>query len=463
MGQGEGDVTSTGRKNSAAMMTDITKGEVYQRAHGSKAVLMMSTLVIQPLAPVYGTPVVAYTLRAYIKAGWTVYFVVGFKPKPVDTELAKQLHILWFAIPLLRTLGRLRKIGFFARAVWWAIAQVLFFVKGLRIIGKYKVDLIYTWDVDAAPAAWVLSKLFGIPWVARYLGTGSALYAQMKSKFWKIRSWQQVVAYKLPANIVIMTNDGTLGDVVLEKLGVDSNKIRFLMNGVDKQAFSALPPKEIARQQLGITTEYVLLTVSRLDFGKRVDRSVSAMPGVISKIPETTLMVVGDGPERHALEKLAREIGVTEHVRFVGAVRHDEVPLYYAAADVFLSLYDISNVGNPLLEAMLAGKCCVALDVGATSKIVKYGVTGILIVKEQLKSLDQALVSLLENQPLRERLGANAKEWAWQHLKSWDERLEQELREVEKLVSTGVPPRARRKRGCLKRFGLSTDRRGANE
>jgi glycosyltransferase involved in cell wall biosynthesis len=117
--------------------------------------------------------------------------------------------------------------------------------------------------------------------------------------------------------------------------------------------------------------------------------------------------------------------------------------LYYAAADVFVSLYDVSNVGNPLLEAMVAGKCCVALDVGGTSKIVKHGVTGILIAKEQLDSLDQVLVSLLENQPLRERLGANAREWAWQHLKTWDERLDQELREVEKLLPTVVPPGAR--------------------
>jgi glycosyltransferase involved in cell wall biosynthesis len=437
------------------VITDISNSEGCQRVRSSKAMLMMSTLVIQPLAPVYGTPIVAHTLRAYLKAGWTVYLVVGFKPDPVDDELVKQLHISWFAIPLLRTLGRLRKIGFFARAVWWAIAQVLFFAKGFHIISKHKVDLIYTWDVDAAPAAWMLSKLFGIPWVARYLG--SFLYNQMKNVAWKVRCWQQVLAYKLPADLIIMTDDGTLGDVVLEKLGVDRDKIRFWMNGVDKQAFSALPPKEIARQSLGITTKYVLLAVSRLDNWKRVDRIISAMPGVISKIPETTLVVIGDGPERHALQKLARELGVAGHVRFFGSVRHEEVPLYYAAADVFVSLYDVSNVGNPLLEAMVAGKCCVALDVGGTSKIVKHGVTGILITKEQLDFLDQVLVSLLENQPLRERLGVNAREWAWQHLKTWDERLEQELLEVEKLLSAELPHKAWHRKSWSQRSGMAND------
>ncbi len=75
------------------VMTDIAKGEVYRQTHSSKAVLMMTTHVIQPLAPVYGTPVVAHTLRAYLEAGWTIYFIAGFKPSPVDNELAKQLHI----------------------------------------------------------------------------------------------------------------------------------------------------------------------------------------------------------------------------------------------------------------------------------------------------------------------------------------------------------------------------------
>ena len=130
--------------------------------HSSRVVLMMSTIVIQPLAPVFGTPVVNYTLQAYLKAGWTIYFIVGFKPKPVDNELAKQLRISWFGGSLLHTLRivgeSVRKVGFFVRAVWWVIVQVLFFTKGFRILRRHKVDLIYTWDVNAAPAGWMLAK-----------------------------------------------------------------------------------------------------------------------------------------------------------------------------------------------------------------------------------------------------------------------------------------------------------------
>lgn len=403
----------------------------------SRTVLMMSSLLIQPLVPVYGTPVIAYTIQKFLKADWTIYFLAGFKPKPVDEGLAKQLHIIWFEGPLLRILrtfgDEVRKIGFFFRAIWWSIAQILFLAKGFWIITRHKVDCIYSWDVNAAPAAWILSKLFGVKWIARYLGT-VFLWDQMNNMAWKVRSWQQVIAYKCRADLVIMTNDGTLGDYVLDKLGVDKDKIRFWINGVDKQAFSIIQPKEIAKERLGMNKSYVLLSVSRLDSCKRVDRCISVMPEIISKIPGVILMVVGDGPARPALEKLGRELNVASHVRFVGAVRHEDVPLYYAAADVYLSLNDYSNLVNPLLEAMIAGKCCVVLNVGGISNLIKDGVTGIIISKVQLNSLGQILIFLYENQVLRETLGKNAREWACQNLKTWDERLSQELQEVENIL-----------------------------
>jgi len=392
----------------------------------------MSTLAIQPLAPVRGTPVITYTLHSYLKAGWTVYFVASFKPTLMDNELAKRLHISWFAVPLLRKLVKYRKIGFFARAVWWAIAQLLFFINGLRIFHKHKVDLIYTWDVGAAPAGWMLAKLFGIPWVARYLGT--FLFDQMKNVAWKVRFWQQVLAYKLPADMVIMTDDGTQGDKVLRTLGVNMERVRFWMNGVDWETFSSLPTQTEARRQLGIGSRHVLLTVSRLVSWKRVDRAISALPGVLQDYPDSVLMVVGDGPERRQLEQLAESLGVRDHIRFVGAVPHREIPAYLAAADVFLSFYDLSNVGNPLLEAMMAGKCIVTLNNGNTSRFIRNRENGILLEYEDLPRLPEVIKELLANDDLRNRLGTNARKFAEENFWSWEKRIETEIAEVNQLI-----------------------------
>lgn len=98
-------------------------------------------------------------------------------------------------------------------------------------------------------------------------------------------------------------------------------------------------------------------------------------------------------------------------------------------------MYDYSNLGNPLLEAMLAGKCCVALDVGGTSKVMKHLETGNLININHLDSLSEVLIDLLKNQQLREYLGVNARNWALHNLESWAERLEKELREIDSLLT----------------------------
>jgi len=430
LGQNKSDVAHL--DTGADMMIYVTNGDAGAQSHDSKTILMMSTLAIQPLAPAYGTPVITYALRAYLKAGWTIYFIAGFKPDPIDDELVRHLRVSWFAVPWLRALGRLRKIGFFARTIWWMMAQVLFFIKGFRIISKHKVNLIYTWDVDAAPAGWLLSRVYPIPWVARYLGT--FLWDQKKKRAWKLRSWQQVLAYKLPADMVIMTDDGTFGDRVLRSLGVDMKRVRFWMNGVDRESFTSLPDKIQARRELGINSKWVLLTLSRLHSWKRVDRAIQALPEILRVFPNTVLLVVGDGPERKRLERLAMDLGVAKHIRFEGAVPHRDVPKYLAAADVFLSFYDLSNVGNPLLEAMMAGKCIVTLNNGDTGRFIKNGENGVLLEYEDLPRLPEIIKELLANEDLRNRLGANARKFAEENFWSWQERIEVEIAEVNRLI-----------------------------
>ncbi|MDW8103179.1 MAG: glycosyltransferase family 4 protein [Anaerolineae bacterium] len=407
-----------------------------QRNRTSKAVLMMSTLPIRPIGPEYSTPVLGYTLDKFLKSGWSVYFLAGFEPV-FDEVLEQQIHITWFGGSLIRRLrvigDTVRKVGFFARLIWWIVAQFQFLTKGLRIIKMYNIDLIYTWDVISVPAAWFLSKLFGIPWVARYLGTWVPLPGKAKC-FWKFRFWQEILAYSLPADLLIMTNDGTRGDHILRALGIDMNKVRFWKNGLDWCQFSKLPSPQEARMALGLNHKYILLSISRLVGWKRVDRIIRGIKGVVGEFPDVLLVIVGDGPDRRRLECLVSEIGVEEHVRFEGAIPRTEIPKYLAAADIFVILYDWSNVGNTLLEAMMAGKCIVTLNSGDTGYLIKNGENGILLEYEDLPRLPEIIKMLLTNDALRNRLGYNARKSVGEHFWSWEERLDAEIKEIERLV-----------------------------
>jgi len=307
------------------------------------------------------------------------------------------------------------------------------FINAQRIHAKHKFDVVYGYEIHGVPVANALSKLWHVPVVSRFQGT--ILGEWMKRRGWRLRAWDHILALKVRTDLVIMANDGTQGDRVLHRLGVNRERTRFWMNGIDWELFASLPEKAGARCQLRINAQRVLLTVSRLESWKRIERSIQALPDVVKYYPDTVFVIVGNGSERERLECLAHELGVAQHVRFEGAVPHDEVPKYLAAADIFLSFYDWSNVGNPLLEAMMAGKCIVTLNNGDTSRFVKNEQNGVLLEYEDLPKLPEVIKRLLADEGHRKRLGASARRFAEKHFWSWEERMDAEVQAVEALLS----------------------------
>lgn len=152
-------------------------------------------------------------------------------------------------------------------------------------------------------------------------------------------------------------------DRVLETLagyGV-SSPIRVIATGVNLESFAKTPVRDV-RAELGLSDVPVLISLSRVAFEKRIDKVIDAMPRIIKSVPDAVLLVVGDGPARASLEEQAETLDIADHVRFIGEVRHEEVPLYYHAADIFLSASDSEAQGLTYLEAMAAGTKVLALS-----------------------------------------------------------------------------------------------------
>jgi glycosyltransferase involved in cell wall biosynthesis len=185
-----------------------------------------------------------------------------------------------------------------------------------------------------------------------------------------------------------------------------------------------------------------MLTASRLAAWKRVDRAIRAMQRIAAWVPGALLLVAGDGEERARLQALASELRVEGNVRFAGAVPQPDVLRYMHAADVFLAVADLSNVGNPLLEAMACGMCIVAVDAGDTRDLIIDGRTGRLVdntqrsgfVKPLEERLADLLVQLAGDPAQRARLAADAAAFARQHFWTWDQRMAAEVSAVEALV-----------------------------
>ena len=373
------------------------------------------------------------TLKGYAERGWEVFFITGNHAQGAAPDLPDNIRVIRFDARWLKRVMQVRKIGFFAKLLWWLYFQVVVFVKAQWLRFKYKFDIVYGYEIAGVPVAKLLSKLWRIPMVSRFQGTSFGVDGKGKRVRF-LRAWDHVVGLRIPADLVIMTNDGTQGDQVLQTLGVNMARVRFWMNGVDWELLKEMPEMGQARRALNVESQHVLLVVSRLASWKCVDRSIQALPHVLRELSSTILIVVGDGPERERLERLALQLGVRDHVRFEGAVPHSEVPKYLASADIFLSLYEWSNVGNPLLEAMMAGKCIITLNNGDTARVVKNGDNGILLEYEELPKLPEAIRKLLVDKELRQRLGANARKFAEEHFWSWEERIEEEITEVCQLL-----------------------------
>lgn len=133
----------------------------------------------------------------------------------------------------------------------------------------------------------------------------------------------------------------------------------------------------------------------------------------LALIPETSLILIGDGPERAELELLARDLGLAERVRFTGWV--DEPRELVAGADLFVTPSRAEAFGLATLEAMEAGLPVVATNVGGIPELIGDGDSGVLVDPERPAVLARAIVELLRDEPRRRELGRRARLRARQH------------------------------------------------
>jgi phosphatidylinositol alpha-mannosyltransferase len=161
----------------------------------------------------------------------------------------------------------------------------------------------------------------------------------------------------------------------------------------------------------------VILFVGRLDARKGARVLLNAMPAVLDDHPESTLVMVGSGPQMDDCVRLAAQLGIAERVRFEGRVTRADLPRYYAGATVFVSpATSGESFGIVLLEALAAGTPVVASAIRGYDEVVRAG-EGLLVPPGQPSVLAAAIARLLSTPDLRAQLARagsrRAGEFAW--------------------------------------------------
>jgi phosphatidyl-myo-inositol dimannoside synthase len=180
------------------------------------------------------------------------------------------------------------------------------------------------------------------------------------------------------------------------------------------------------RERLGLGTRPVVVCVSRMVPRKGQDTLIQAWPAVLSQVPEATLLLVGDGPYRDRLRRLAAQLRVAGSVIFAGAPSREALPGYYDAGDVFAMPcrtrrrgLDVEGLGMVFLEASATGLPVVGGDSGNSPDAIREGETGYVVPGTSVADVADRLIRLLADPVAAKAMGDKGLAWVNQEWR-WD-------------------------------------------
>jgi glycosyltransferase involved in cell wall biosynthesis len=264
----------------------------------------------------------------------------------------------------------------------------------------YRVDLIdaHYFYPDGVAAVW-LAREFGLPVVVTARGTDLNLIPE----------------FRLPRRMIQSAATGADGVIAvcaalkerLVALGVSDERVTVLRNGVDLERFRPME-REVIRRDLELTRT-TLGSVGHLVERKGHHLAIRAL----KDLPATDLLVVGDGPQRGALEALARELAVGDRVRFLCAVDQDRLCRLYNAMDALVLASSREGWANVLLESMACGTPVIASAVWGTPEVVASPDAGVLMPSLDADGVVRGVKRLLTDPPGRERTRRYAEGFDW--------------------------------------------------
>jgi glycosyltransferase involved in cell wall biosynthesis len=426
-----------------------------------KRILMLTELPInnfgvESLAKTAGNQTLYNTLKGYSTCGFNV-IVMSFckvpkgqdKPFP-NVEIRQAKFFMLFTIlkklkywileisnmkvtenPKITT--NIRRVG---SPILFRFCKFFGCVESLIISLKFKPDMIYGYEIYSTSPAYQLSRIIKKPVVSRFQGTELAFFLDDDQRFYEAKCY--VKGTQVPADLIIMANDGTRGDEVLRKLGVDEAKTRFWINGLNDKAKYINYPKDPAyKRKLNLPEgAYVLCTANRFVDWKRVDRIIRVTNYLTKKNPKVYLYAIGGGLMREELEKLTDSLNIKENVIFAGVLEHEDTIYHIANADIVITLNDGGNLGNSILEALALGSAVCTIKNDSVERVLQDGYNAILVDSIDEKTIADRIYDFMSNKDKLTALQVNARNYAAENLLSWPERMRLEVDAISKLIES---------------------------
>lgn len=290
------------------------------------------------------------------------------------------------------------------------IETVLYCVRAFLKVKQLDPDIVHAQAVSPTGlSAFLAKKMLKKSYIV--WGRGFDVYMP-----WRFKGVISKLVLRNAAAVIALT-----ADMKWEIQKICAVEPTVLPNGIDLERFENLPSKETLRPRLMIESgQKIILFVGVLKLVKGVRYLIEAMTTIKQKEPLARLLIVGDGEERRALEKLTDSFNLKDCVSFVGRVPNEAVPQYMATSDVFVLPSLSESFGIVNLEAMASGLPIVATKVAGIPATITNGENGFLVEARNPKEIAQKVLLLLQDEGLRERIGERnrqkAKQYSWKEI-----------------------------------------------
>lgn len=276
---------------------------------------------------------------------------------------------------------------------------------GRRICKEREIEVVYTQDLySTGLVGYRLKQEFGVGLCCLIAGDMIGNPVWIRESLLN-RVWNRVGKFLLKRADAIRVASST--EVAkLRRYGVPEERIWNLGWFLDLGRFLEADGTAVRERLLaGSGRSELLLSVGRLAPQKDFPTMLRAMRHIAIQRPDALLAIVGDGPDRPELESLAQRLGLMDRVSFLGAVPADEIPSYFAAADVFVLSSVFEGNARVLAEASAAGLPIVATETSGTRDTVLDGESGFIVEQGDDEAFAERAADLLSDPARAEAMG----------------------------------------------------------
>ncbi len=288
-------------------------------------------------------------------------------------------------------------------------------IQAVNKIKSWKLDIIHSQtEFGIGTFARLLARQFNIPIVHTY-HTMYEDYVHYITKGHFDRSSKKIAEYltkfycdKTITELIVPTKKTY--DLFKEKYNVKRN-IHIVPTGIEVERFykENVNQKEVnaLKKYCGLKkNDFVLLFLGRIAEEKNIPFLIHVMKKLIKNYPDIKMLIVGDGPDREAYQKLSEQSGCQDHIIFTGKVAWDDVPMYYHLADVFISASTTETQGLTIIEAMASGLPPLCMDDSAFRTMVFEDLNGKFFTTE--KECEKIIVDLYKHPELVKNMSKQA-------------------------------------------------------